>query len=55
VANIASIKMQEAVGAVRVGEDTFHFPEAKAAYTTPVHHYIYHVTRAIWTQRRNSE
>jgi RimJ/RimL family protein N-acetyltransferase len=52
VANIASIKMQETVGAVRVGEDTFHFPQAKADFTAPVHHYIYHVTRAIWAQRR---
>lgn len=52
VANIASIKMQEAVGAVRVGEDTFHFPRARAALTTPVHHYIYHVTRATWARRR---
>jgi RimJ/RimL family protein N-acetyltransferase len=52
VANIASIKMQEAVGAVRVGEDTFHFPIARAALTTPVHHYIYHVTRATWARRR---
>jgi RimJ/RimL family protein N-acetyltransferase len=52
VANIASIKMQEAVGAVRVGEDTFQFPSAKAAFTTPVHHYIYHITRETWTRRR---
>ena len=48
VTNIASIKMQEAVGAIRVGEDTFHCPQAKADVTTPVHHYIYHVTRATW-------
>lgn len=54
VANVASIKMQEAVGAVRVGEDTFHFPEAKAAFTMPVHHYIYHVTRPTWAQRRKT-
>lgn len=52
VANIASIKMQEAVGAVRVGEDTFRFPKAKAAFTTPVHHYIYHVFRSTWLRRR---
>jgi RimJ/RimL family protein N-acetyltransferase len=52
VANIASIKMQEAVGATRVGEDTFYFPESKADFTRPVHHYIYHVTRATWEARR---
>ncbi len=51
VDNIASIKMQEAVGATCVGEDTFHFPEAKAAFTAPVHHYIYRVTRATWVQQ----
>jgi len=51
VANIASIKMQEAVGAVKVGEDTFYFPKAKADFTTPVHHYIYHLTRATWAER----
>ena len=43
VDNIASIKMQEAVGAVRVGEDVYHFPESMRDYTAPVHHYIYHV------------
>jgi len=54
VENIASIKMQEAVGAVRVGEDTFQFPQAKAAVTAPIHHYIYHVTRSTWARRRES-
>ncbi len=54
VDNIASIKMQEAVGAVRVGEDTFQSPHARAAVTAPVHHYIYHVTRSTWAWRRKS-
>ncbi len=48
VANIASIKMQEAVGAVRVGEETHHFPQSMAGFTSPVHHYIYHVKRSDW-------
>jgi RimJ/RimL family protein N-acetyltransferase len=52
VNNVASIKMQEAVGAVRLSEDTFHFPESMAGYTTPVHHYIYHVNRSEWERRR---
>lgn len=52
VANVASIKMQEAVGAMRVGEETYHFPESKAAFTAPVHHYIYHVMRAEWERLR---
>jgi len=45
VNNAASIKMQEAVGGVRVGEDVYHFPEHMRDYTTPVHCYIYRVYR----------
>ena len=52
VDNIASIRMQEAVGAVPVGEDTFRFPESMAEFTTPVHHYIYHVLRDDWERLR---
>ena len=48
VANIASIKMQEAVGGVRVGEDVFLVPESRLDYQTPVHHYIYRVYRDSW-------
>jgi RimJ/RimL family protein N-acetyltransferase len=48
VGNIASIKMQESVGAVRVGEAVYQFPESMRDYTTPVHHYIYHVYREDW-------
>lgn len=47
VENIASIKMQEAVGGRRVGEDVYQFPESMRDYTTPVHHYIYRVYRRI--------
>ncbi len=50
VDNIASIKMQEAVGGVRIGETTYHFPESMRDYTTPVHHYIYRVYRSYWEQ-----
>jgi RimJ/RimL family protein N-acetyltransferase len=52
VANVASIKMQEAVGAVRVGEETHRFPESMAETTAPVHHYIYHVLRPDWERLR---
>jgi RimJ/RimL family protein N-acetyltransferase len=52
VGNIASIKMQEAVGGVCVGEDVYHFSESMRDYTTPVHHYIYRVYRAEWQQNR---
>ncbi|MBN2146333.1 MAG: GNAT family N-acetyltransferase [Anaerolineales bacterium] len=48
VDNLASIKMQEAVGAVRVGEEVYRFPEQMRDFTCPVHHYIYHVNREIW-------
>ena len=48
VENIASIKMQEAIGGVRIGEDVCQFPESMRDYTTPVHYYIYRVCRADW-------
>jgi len=52
VDNIASIRMQEAAGAVRVGEDVYQFPESMRDYTTPVHHYFYRVDRADWERNR---
>jgi RimJ/RimL family protein N-acetyltransferase len=52
VANIASIKMQEAVGAVRVAERVHEFPEERQEGTCAVHHYVYRVFRADWEQRR---
>ena len=52
VKNVASIKMQEAVGAVRVGEGTFEFPETMRKWTAPVHHYVYRVSRSDWARRR---
>lgn len=54
VNNVASIKMQEAVGGVRVGEGTFEFPESMRAFTTPVHAYVYRVYRDAW-ERLHSE
>ncbi len=50
VSNTASIKMQEAVGGIRVGEQVHTFPEAMQSYTVPVHHYIYHVRRSDWVR-----
>ena len=52
VDNIASIKMQEGAGAVRVGEGVYEFPESMRDYTTPVHHYFYRVDRADWERKR---
>lgn len=43
--NIASIKMQEAVGGVRIGAGSTEFPPSMQAYTRPVHYYIYRVYR----------
>lgn len=54
VNNVASIKMQEAVGGRRVGEATFYFPPSKSEYTEPVQHHIYYVYRSVWEQRRSS-
>ena len=50
IANIASIKMQEAVGAVRTGEGVYEFPESMRAFTAAVHHHIYRVYREDWQQ-----
>lgn len=52
VNNRASIKMQEAVGGVRMGEDVYEFPESMRDYTTPVHCYIYRLYRADWQQNQ---
>lgn len=48
VGNTASIKMQEAVGGIRVGEAVFEFPEEMRDHTSPVHHYVYRVERDNW-------
>jgi len=48
VGNIASIKMQEAAGGVRIGEGLYEFPETMREYTTPVHYYTYRVSRVDW-------
>ena len=50
--NIASIKLQESVGARKVDEGVFEFPESKADYTCPVHHFVYYVFREDW-ERNN--
>ena len=50
IENIASIRMQEAVGGVRVGENVYEFPPEKQAFTCPVHSYIYQVRKEDWLQ-----
>ncbi len=51
VANLASIRMQESAGMRRVGEDVAVFPTSMKAFTTPVPHYIYEITRDEWRRR----
>jgi RimJ/RimL family protein N-acetyltransferase len=53
-ANIASIKMHEAVGAVRTGEGVYEFPESMQAFTLPVRHHIYRVYREDWQQEEST-
>lgn len=48
VKNIPSIRMQEAVGGVCIGESVYEFPEEMREFTTPVHCYTYEVTRQAW-------
>jgi len=50
--NIASIKMQEAVGGVRVDEYHYEFPPSMSSYTTPIHGYVYHVRRDDWESKQ---
>jgi RimJ/RimL family protein N-acetyltransferase len=53
--NIASQKMQEAVGGKRVGEEVHRFPEHMRDYTCDVHSYIYMVSRGTWESRQTKE
>jgi len=46
--NIASQKMQTAVGGKRVGDGVFRFPEEMRDYTCDVPHYVYMVFREDW-------
>ena len=55
VKNTASIRMQEAVGGLRTGEDTCRFPEEMRSFTVPVRHYIYRVYREAWENRETKE
>ncbi len=53
VNNAASIRMQEAVGAICAGESVYLFPEEMRSYTVSVHHYIYRVSKEDWKRARN--
>ncbi len=51
--NIASIKMQEAVGAKKVAEGIYQFPESMKEWTCDVPYYEYVVDRATWETKRS--
>jgi RimJ/RimL family protein N-acetyltransferase len=51
-ANIASQKMQEAVGGKRIGEGVYEFPSHMKDYTVSVPYYHYRVHRADWERKR---
>jgi ribosomal-protein-alanine N-acetyltransferase len=53
--NLASQKMQEAVGGKRIGEGTFRFSEDQRAFTCDVPYYIYHVYREDWEKRKKHD
>jgi RimJ/RimL family protein N-acetyltransferase len=52
VNNTASIKMQESVGGICVGEKVHEFPDHMRDYTQDVHAYIFHVRREDWENRQ---
>lgn len=49
--NIASQKMQEAVGGIRVDEGVYKFPEKMRSYTVDVPYYLYRVYRKDWDKK----
>jgi RimJ/RimL family protein N-acetyltransferase len=51
VDNIAAIKIYESAGAVREGQDVYHFPDSMQDYTTPVHCFIYRLYRSDWRKK----
>jgi RimJ/RimL family protein N-acetyltransferase len=46
--NLASVRMQQAVGGRRVGASTYEFPPEMQSFTCPVHCHIYQVRRDDW-------
>jgi RimJ/RimL family protein N-acetyltransferase len=51
VKNTASIRMQESVGGVRVGQGVHEFPADMPWPTSPVPYYLYRVFRADWERQ----
>lgn len=50
--NLASQRMQEAVGGRRVGEGIHRFPPHMRSFTKDVPFYVYQVTRSAWETKR---
>lgn len=50
--NLASIRMQEAVGGVRLGEGISEIPGDQQVEARPVHYYLYQVSRQTWEARQ---
>ena len=53
--NLASIRMQEAVGARRVAEGCHRFPDEMRSYTTDVPYIEYVVERDVWARGRSGK
>ncbi len=53
VMNVASIKMQEAVGGKRMAEKLYEFPDEMKEYTIDVPHYVYALLRSDWLERKS--
>jgi RimJ/RimL family protein N-acetyltransferase len=52
--NIASQRMQEDVGGIKVDEAIYRFPKEMRDYTEDVECFVYHVYRETWEKRFNS-
>jgi RimJ/RimL family protein N-acetyltransferase len=51
IANMASIRMQESAGMRLVGRGVSEFPASMQAFTAPVPHLVYEITREEWKRR----
>lgn len=50
-ANVASIRIQASAGMRRVGRGVSEFPASMQAFTAPVPHFVYEITREEWDRR----
>lgn len=48
VANVASIRMMESCGMVRIGRGRFEPSESMREFATAVPHFVYRIDRAVW-------